>query len=196
MSEVICVLFAKYPVPGRAKTRLVPALGEQRAADLHRHLAKRTYDTLVASGYKVEVQYDLASESEFRAWLGDEADYAQQPDGDLTDRLLAASREGPHIFFGADTPDLTVEIVRDAAMLLIHSHDVVIGPAEDGGYYLIGMKYPLTELLTDMPWSTDRVLPTTLERLRELRIEPFLLQELSDCDRPEDLRRWPDLAAL
>lgn len=194
MANPILILFAKYPVPGRAKTRLAPALGQQGAADLHRLLAKRTYDTLVASGYPVEVQYDLASEEDFRAWLGDEATYVQQAEGDLTARLLAASRDEPHIFFGADTPDLTVDIVKDAAMLLIHSHDVVIGPAEDGGYYLIGLKYPIPQLLRDMPWSTDRVLPLTLEQLDALDIEPFLLSMLADCDRPEDLARWPDLA--
>ncbi len=193
MTDPTLILFAKYPVPGRVKTRLMPALGAEGAARLHRRLAKRTFDTLVVSGYRVEVQYDLTSEAEFRAWLGGGAEYVQQVQGDLTNRLLAARRAGPHIFFGADTPDLTVEIVRDAAELLVHSHDVVIGPAEDGGYYLIGMKYPLPQLLRDMPWSTEQVLPTTLARLKELAIEPFLLETLADCDRPDDLARWPDL---
>ncbi len=195
MSDATLILFAKYPVPGRAKTRLIPALGADGAAALHRRLAKRTFDTMVASGHRIEVQYDLASEAEFRDWLGNDADYVQQPEGDLTDRLLAASRDTPHVFFGADTPDLTTDIAHDAADLLIHSHDVVIGPAEDGGYYLIGMKYPLPQLFTDMPWSTDQVLPTTLKRLQELDIEPFMLPMLADCDRPEDLQRWPELAA-
>ena len=194
MTDPTLILFAKYPVPGRAKTRLAPTLGEEGAAGLYRRLAKRCCSKMMASGYPVEVQYDLASEGEFRAWLGDGPTYVQQADGDLSARLLAATRDGPHIYFGADTPDLTVDIVTDAAMLLIHSHDVVIGPAEDGGYYLIGMKYQVPQLLRDMPWSTDRVLPVTLERLDALGIEPFLLPTLADCDRPEDLARWPDLA--
>jgi len=191
------ILFAKYPVPGFAKTRLIPALGEAGAAALHRRLTERTVATMLAAaamyGARMEVQYTGADEADFRAWLGGEVALVPQPEGDLTDRLIAASRETPHIFLGADTPDLTAEIVGQAIAAL-DTHEVVIGPAEDGGYYLIGMRQARPGLLTDMPWSTEQVFPETMRRLGAAGIEPALLPTLADCDRPEDLARWPGLA--
>lgn len=191
------ILFAKYPVPGFAKTRLIPALGEAGAAALHRRLTERTVATMLAAaamyGARVEVQYTGADEADLRAWLGGEVALVPQPEGDLTDRLIAASRETPHIFFGADTPDLTAEIVGQA-IAAMDTHEVVIGPAEDGGYYLIGMRQARPGLLTDMPWSTEQVFPETMGRLGAAGIEPALLPTLADCDRPEDLARWPGLA--
>lgn len=185
-------LFAKYPVAGFAKTRLIPALGPEGAAALHRHLAGRTCRILLASGQNVTVHYTGAQESDFRTWLGDGAALEPQPEGDLTARLLAAQKHEPQIFFGADTPDLSLDIVNQAIAALA-DHAVTIGPAEDGGYYLIGMQKPLPALFTDMPWSTQNVLPNTLARLQDMGIIPHILPTLSDCDRPEDLERWPEL---
>lgn len=189
------VLFAKYPLPGYAKTRLIPALGAEGAARVHRHLTERTVDALMASQAPVEIRFAGAAEAAFRQWLGDGAALVQQADGDLSDRLIAASREEPHIFFGADTPDLSVAIIAQA-ILLLQAHDVVIGPADDGGYYLIGMQSARPELLTDMPWSTEQVLPETLRRCTAFGLKVALLPVLADCDRPEDLARWPELQEL
>lgn len=186
------ILFAKYPVPGLAKTRLIPALGEQGAAALHRRLTERTLDVLRAVPAPVEVQYTGADAFDFRLWLGDGITLAEQVEGGLTERLIAAARPGPHIFFGADTPDLMADTVL-AAITALDNYEVVIGPAEDGGYYLIGMQRPMPELMTDMAWSTDAVFPETMRRLEAMGIEPVLLPVLSDCDRPEDLARWPEL---
>ncbi|MEP1422272.1 MAG: TIGR04282 family arsenosugar biosynthesis glycosyltransferase, partial [Erythrobacter sp.] len=129
----------------------------------------------------------------FEAWLGPQVNFEEQVEGGLTERLLAFLGRAPVIFFGADTPDLSAAHVH-MAMEGLTTHEVVIGPATDGGYYLIGMRAPYPELLTDMPWSTDQVLPETLKRLDALGIVPLLLERLSDCDRPEDLTLWPDLA--
>lgn len=185
------VLFCKYPTPGEAKTRLIPALGADGAARLHRKLAERTVAVLLAAeASAVEVAYTGADEADFREWLGNEVGHVPQVAGDLTARLIERIDPAPVIFFGADTPELTGEIVKDAVAALANS-DVVIGPAEDGGYYLIGMARPLPELFIDMPWSTSRVLPETLRRLDAFAIEPHMLPTLADCDRPEDLARWP-----
>lgn len=188
------VLFAKYPVPGYAKTRLVPALGAAGAADLHRRLAERTVDILLQAGAPVEVRFAGAAEPAFRQWLGDGVRLIAQVEGGLTERLIDAARDHPHIFFGADTPDLDVGVVA-SAMAALQNHDIVIGPAEDGGYYLIGMRQARPELLTDMPWSTDAVLRETLRRCDALGLGVALLPTLADCDRPEDLARWPQLEA-
>ena len=188
------ILFAKYPVAGFAKTRLIPALGPEGAARLHKLLAENTVKTLLASGAPVEVRYTGADAAAFRDWLGDNIDLVEQVDGDLTDRLTAACIDTPHIFFGADTPDLSIDILEQAIAAL-ENNDVVIGPAHDGGYYLIGMRTARPELLNDIPWSTDQVLSETLSRLEKLEISPVMLPLLSDCDRPEDLAHWPELVA-
>lgn len=188
------VLFARYPLAGACKTRLIPALGAEGAAALHRHLTERTIATLRQSGSRITLAYTGAEEAEFAAWLGRDIGLVEQVAGDLTAKLMACLDPAPVIFFGADTPDLELHHVEQAIAAL-RTHDVVIGPADDGGYYLIGMRAPLPQLLTDIPWSTDQVLPETLARLGQLGIEAALLETLSDCDRPEDLARWPDLTA-
>jgi hypothetical protein len=188
------VLFAKFPLPGYAKTRLMPALGAEGAAEVHRQLAQRTVSVLRACGAPLELRFAGAEAAAFRAWLGDDLTLIAQPEGGLSERLVAAGRAHPHIFFGADTPDLSVAIVRDAMAALL-THDVVIGPAEDGGYYLIGLKTAQPELMIDMPWSTEQVFPETCRRCDALGLTMAFLPVLADCDRPEDLARWPDLVA-
>ncbi len=187
------VLFARYPVAGECKTRLIPALGAEGAASLHRKLTARTICVLRASGAPVTLAYTGAVQDDFERWLGSDIALVEQVDGDLTDKLLACLNPAPLIFFGADTPDLGASHVA-AAIAALQKHEVVIGPAEDGGYYLIGMRNALPQLFVDMPWSTEQVLPETLARLARLGITPLLLETLSDCDRPDDLARWPDLS--
>jgi len=186
------VLFARYPVTGECKTRLIPAVGPAGAAAVHRRLASRIANLLLASGSHTIIAYTGGDKADFEAWLGNGFEFIRQVDGDLTDRLCAFVTRAPLIFFGADTPDLAPHHI-EAAIEGLKTHEVVIGPAEDGGYYLIAMRRPLPELLTDIPWSTDAVLPETLRRLKALKIAPLLLETLSDCDRPEDLARWPEL---
>lgn len=190
--EPSLILFARYPVEGECKTRLIPAVGPEGAAAVHRQLASRTARLLRESGFPAIIAFTGGEEADFEAWLGQGFDFVRQVDGDLTDRLCAFVTRAPLIFFGADTPDLATHHI-EAAIDGLKTHEVVIGPAQDGGYYLIGMRRPLPELLVDMPWSTEQVLTKTLRRLEGLKIEPLLLETLSDCDRPEDLARWPDL---
>lgn len=188
------VLFARYPTAGAAKTRLIPALGPEGAAQVHRQLTERTLGVLMSSRLPCELHFTGAAEADFREWLGDGFTLTEQTKGDLTDRLMASLHPAPVIFFGADTPDLAAHHVAQAVAAL-ESHPVVVGPADDGGYYLIGMKEPMPELLVHMPWSTDQVMPETLRRLVKSDQSPALLDTLHDCDRPEDLARWPWLTA-
>jgi uncharacterized protein len=188
------VLFARYPKAGAAKTRLIPALGPEGAAAVHRQLTERTLGVLRECDCPVELHYTGADEAAFRDWLGNGFALVPQAEGDLTDRLMAALNPAPVIFLGADTPDLSVHHVAQAVTAL-DTHPVVLGPADDGGYYLIGMKQPMPELLTNMPWSTDQVLPETRRRLTTQGVTPALLETLHDCDRPGDLPHWPWLTA-
>lgn len=190
------VIFARYPEAGKAKTRLIPAVGDAGAAKIHKILAQRTVNTLYSASLTDDrcqciISYTGAELSQFEEWFDvNDAYYVLQPDGDLTHRLLACLHPAPVIFFGSDTPDLTESHIKDAVDALI-DYDVVIGPALDGGYFLIGMNDPHEELINDMPWSSDKVLPTTLERCEKMNLKVKMLEPLSDCDMPEDLLRWP-----
>lgn len=190
------ILFARYPVAGKAKTRLIPMVGESGAAKVHKILAQRTVATIgrvaqLRRNAQFILSYTGGALSDFCAWLdSDDIIYAPQPEGDLTHRLLAMLNPAPVMFFGSDTPDLNPDHVNDAINAMA-DHDVVIGPALDGGYYLIGMRRAHDMLLRDMPWSTNQVLPITLARCKDAGLSVHMLEALSDCDMPEDLSRWP-----
>lgn len=189
MSNVRIVLFTRYPDAGRAKTRLIPALGPQGAAELHRRLTERTLEQVRATGLMFEVRTTGRPPEDFARWLGTPA-VVDQGEGDLGARMQRAAPPYPVIFIGADAPDLTSRHLIDAAESLAGSR-AVVGPAEDGGYWLLGLAEPLDFLFGDVPWGTQHVLPTTLSRLSEAGVEPAILPMLSDLDRPEDLSRWP-----
>ncbi len=184
------VMFARYPTPGRAKTRLIPALGADGAAALHRRLTERTLATMQATALPIELRSTGASVAAFRRWLGDIA-VVPQGTGHLGLRMRRAAAR-PAILMGADIPGLTPSHLHQATALLA-DHEVVIGPATDGGYYLIGVSEPAPWLFAPMAWGTDAVLATTLERCAARGITPGLLPPLADLDRPEDLAQFPDL---
>ena len=185
------VLFTRYPHAGRAKTRLIPALGPERAAGLHRRLTERTLAAVRAAGLPFELRVTGAPVAAFRDWLGDVGVVAQG-EGGLGERLDRAGPPYPTLFIGADAPDLTSALLREAADAL-GDRRAVIGPAEDGGYWLLGLAEPVAGVFADVAWGTDRVFAQTLKRLSVAGVEPALLPMLADCDRPEDLARWPGL---
>jgi len=185
------VLFTRWPEPGQAKTRLIPALGAAGAAALHRRLTERALDAMRGSGLPMEVRATGAPMQRFRDWLGDGPALVDQGGGGLGDRLLRAAGP-PVILIGADIPGLHASHLRDAAAAL-RDAPAVIGPAEDGGYYLLGLRTPMPFLFDAVPWGTDEVFTLTMERLAGRGIVPALLPALADLDRPEDLARWPGL---
>jgi uncharacterized protein len=185
------VLFARFPTPGRAKTRLIPALGAEGAADLHRRLTERTLRVLRATGLPVELRTTGAHAAAFRRWLGD-VDCVPQGGGHLGARMRRAATNAPAILVGADVPDLAPDHLLAAAAALART-PVVIGPAEDGGYYLIGVREPLPWLFAPAAWGTAEVRRVTLDRLAKRRVAATLLEPLSDLDTPDDLARWPSL---
>lgn len=190
--SVRVALFARFPIAGRVKTRLSPTIDAEAAAALHARLVERTLATMRASGLPFEVHITGAGAARFRSWLGDDVPLVEQGDGDLGDRM--ARVVPPAIIIGADIPDLRTDHLR-AAAAAVAAGQIAIGPAEDGGYYLIGLPQRAAFLFDEMPWGTDRVLAETLARLGEQAIAPVLLPMLADLDRPEDLDRWPQLTA-
>lgn len=183
-------LFAKFPRAGEVNTRLIPALGAEGAAALHRKLVERTLATARASGLPVSVWYSGAGRDAFADWLGD-VELVPQGDGGLGERL--ARVPAPCILLGADVPDLAPRHLIAAANALAEV-PVAIGPAEDGGYYALALREPMPFLFADMDWGGPGVLEETRRRL-ELRGNVCrMLDPLADCDRPDDLARWPELA--
>ncbi|PZN94454.1 MAG: glycosyltransferase [Alphaproteobacteria bacterium] len=179
-------LFARWPEPGRAKTRLIPAIGAEGAADLHRRLTERTVATVLAAGLPCEVRSTGAAPAAFSAWLGPRVSVVDQGDGALGDRLARAAETLPVLLLGADVPDLAPEHLH-AAVAALADAPAVIGPAADGGYWLLGLAIEAPQAFVGVDWGTDEVLAQTLARLPAGVPQ---LATLADLDRPEDLARW------
>lgn len=190
------ILFTRYPRPGRVKTRLIPSLGPDLAAAVQREMTARALAQahLAArmSGAEVEVRFDGGTRAEMAALWGPGADYQPQGEGDLGERMRRAFgdafEEGVRraVLFGADIPDLNAELMV-AGLAELDRSDLVLGPALDGGYYLIGLKENQPELFKGIHWGAANVLSRTQNRARELSVE--YLPELGDVDLPRDLAR-------
>lgn len=183
-------IFARLPVPGEVKTRLIPALGAEGAARLYARLLAATILAARESGLDFELRVTGGEPSLFHAIYGEDLSVIPQGEGDLGERM--ARIEAPGLIIGSDCPAMSAPLLIAAAGAL-SERDVVLGPATDGGYYLVGFKRPMPFLFNAMEWSTARVLPETLSRLAERRIGPAILPELSDIDTAEDLAAWPEL---
>lgn len=196
------ILFARIPVAGQVKTRLIPAVGAEGAAALHRRLVLRALRTIHAfrrsRPVDLEIRISGGDEKAMSHWVGDSYWCRQQGDGDLGERMDRAFQtafgEGSRamVLIGSDCPGLTAKQLA-AAFDLLQSHPVVFGPATDGGYYLIGLRRPVPELFQGMAWGTDSVLTDSLRILRGTNFQPGLLEPLEDLDCPEDLSTWQRL---
>ena len=206
MTECAIAILAKAPIPGLAKTRLIPHLGADGAAALQRWLLRRTLGTALAA--------DLGPVT---LWCAPETDHpdfeacralgpvrlCRQPDVDLGGRMHAAvvesSTHAGTLVIGTDCPALTPDILREAAIAL-REHDTVVIPAEDGGYVLIGQRQPVYAVFQHVDWSTDKVMAQTRRQLEAAGLTWRELARLWDVDRFEDverlLRLFPDVAAV
>ncbi len=198
------IVFLKRPAPGEVKTRLMPDLGASDAAHLYRLLAEEEMRQTVplAGEYAREIFFaPREAGAEIEAWLTGET-CRPQIAGDLGARMAAAFEEvfargvRRAALIGTDVPWLSRRDVIGALNALDEA-DVVLGPAEDGGYYLVALRRPVPELFSGIEWSTSTVLQATLARARTLRQTVHLLPVRRDIDRLEDIRaEWPALRAL
>ena len=193
-STPLVLVFLKAPRPGFAKTRLAADLGPERALDVYRALVGRQLRALPA-GWPVEIHFTPAdAEAEMRAWLGPSHAYIAQTDGDLGRRLryafAAAFDRGASrvIMIGGDCPDLDEETFHETALRLSRA-DVVLGPAADGGYYLLALRRPAPSLFANIPWGTSHVLGTTFARAGRLGLVRELLVPKHDVDDLAGYRR-------
>lgn len=193
------IVFSRYPAPGKTKTRLASVLGPEAAARLQQEMAEhalRRARALVAERpVALEVHYQGGSERLMASWLGAEIRYYPQAGGGLGARMdnafLEAFRTGAEkvVLVGTDCPGITPSILRSAFNLL-GLFDLVLGPARDGGYYLIGLRKRVPEIFQDVPWGAATVGAQTLATARDLGLRAVTVDPLVDVDRPEDLPVW------
>jgi uncharacterized protein len=187
------IVFAKAPVPGAAKTRLIPALGPQSAARVHEWLVERALETACAAGLgPVELWCAPDRAHPFFAGCAARFDVSltDQGAGGLGERMHRALAAGlPAILIGADCPAMTPEYLCDGAGALAAGYDVVLGPAEDGGYVLVGANRIRPDAFARICWGGPDVMAEQQERLRSIGWRWKELALLWDVDRPDDLER-------
>lgn len=189
--DACIIVFVKYPAPGRVKTRLAETLGEELAASLYSHFVKDILEHLTNITYAdVRICYDPAhSEAEYAQWLGGKEQYLPQQGSDIGERMKHAMQKAYAdgysrvVLMGSDIPDFPPELLKKT-VLDLGSNDAVIGPALDGGYFLIGFREDafFPEVFDAIPWSTEHVFQPTLERMFERDLNVQILPEWHDID--------------
>ncbi|MGZ4979351.1 MAG: TIGR04282 family arsenosugar biosynthesis glycosyltransferase [Methylobacter sp.] len=198
------MIFCKAPIPGLVKTRLFPELTAEQAAELHIELSIKTLQRATESNLcPMQLWCSPTTEHDFFASL--QATYPitleQQQGSNLGERMhlafcSALAGYSHALLMGCDCPSLTAQDLEQALTALTQENDVVLAPAEDGGYVLIGLNKPHPELFDDMPWGTARVLDQTRSRIEHYQLSYYELSEQWDLDTPEDLRRYRTLYSI
>jgi rSAM/selenodomain-associated transferase 2/rSAM/selenodomain-associated transferase 1 len=191
------IVFGRYPVPGKTKTRLIPVLGPAGAAELQRHITEKTFKAAqaFASRSRVDLQfcYDGGSEKQMRRWLGPRVLFSKQRPGNLGERMETAFHDafrngyGRVVLVGTDVPDMTDRYI-ETAFDALGERDLVLGPSADGGYWLVGLKGPMP-IFENISWGTEEVLAETLSASRGLGLSTYCLDRLRDIDTEEDLEQ-------
>ncbi|WP_375435796.1 TIGR04282 family arsenosugar biosynthesis glycosyltransferase [uncultured Hymenobacter sp.] len=190
------LIFARYPELGRVKTRLAAGIGDEAALAVYQELLHHTFTVTaeIAAHKTLWLAEPLAAPVAFpEAWNSYEQ--LHQLPGDLGQKMQTAFAHAfaagttSALIIGTDCPGLTTELLTQAYTLLA-THEVVIGPAEDGGYYLLGMRELYTDLFSNKSWSTDSVLAHTLADADRLGLEVAQLPTLRDVDDANDLQAW------
>ena len=195
MQETL-IIFSRYPEPGKTKTRIIPALGAEGAANLQRRLSEHTLkqarELRQLREVEIAVYFAGGDVNLMGDWLGDDVDYYTQVEGDLGVKMRSAfsdrfkNNSKRVVIIGIDCPGVDQNILNSAFEAL-QDKDLVLGEAEDGGYYLIGLSKLVVELFIDIKWGTGEVFKTTNHIAEKLNLTIAYLPILRDLDRPEDL---------
>jgi hypothetical protein len=194
--KLMVLLFVKALVKGQVKSRLAHDLDEDLVLRLYESMALDTVDMLKAGGFSFRICFSPPDAFEsVRDWLGQDHSYMPQIGDALGERMEQAfgrvftEGAGKAVLIGSDIPSLQAEIIREAFASL-ETHDAAVGPANDGGYYLIGFRRHgfLPGIFHDMPWSTPAVFGETMERFKVARLSVHVLPECIDADTREDLQ--------
>jgi uncharacterized protein len=190
------LIFAKAPRIGQVKTRLAEDVGAPRAVQIYRRMGREVVDRLRSGSWRTVIYFDPPeARTTMEDWLGAEAlAFHPQEGEELGARLSrafqhASHQAGPMCVVGTDIPDLHGGLVETAFQRLEAEGgpQVVLGPAKDGGYYLLALRSPEPRLFQGIRWSTSRVREQTLDRARELELSVEELPVLADVDRVDDL---------
>ncbi len=185
------IVFVKAPRPGQVKTRLAAAVGDTQAAEIYLRLLRRT---VLAFSELPQVEVRFApdeAEAEIRPWVLSPWRRRPQGEGDLGARLRRGFAEAfaggarRVVVVGSDCPGVERGDI-EAAWAALAAHDVVLGPARDGGYWLVGLRAPQPALFEEIAWGGSAVLCQTRERAAQRGLEVHLLRELADVDTLED----------
>ena len=201
LPDVCLIVMAKAPVPGQVKTRLIPTLGQENTAKLYRNMLRETSGKMLRSRIcPIQIWcYPNVKHPDFVGLEQQGANLFQQRGNDLGERMHNALAQVLQTFkaaviIGCDCPLMSPVIVQTAFTELSgETFDTVMGPAEDGGYYLLGLKKAEQSLFQNVSWGTARVLDQTRYRLTRLGWRWSELNTLWDLDRPEDFSRFQKL---
>jgi rSAM/selenodomain-associated transferase 1 len=194
MGDACVMVFARAPVPGQCKTRLIPVLGEQGAAALHEKLVRRALDAACAA-LPAALELWCTPDATHPFFAACARDYPialeRQGEGSLGERMQRAiaqalRKHGRAIIIGSDIPGLDTAYLVSAAAALDRA-PAVFGPAEDGGYVLVGLRCDTPALFEGMAWGGPQVMAQTRAQLARLGMQAIELATLRDLDRPEDL---------
>jgi uncharacterized protein len=200
-TDNLLIVFIKYPRPGFVKTRLSRHIGNERAAEVYKRTAEivltnTTFSESAKKTYDITIWFTpLDDEQCIQRWLNFNGPLLPQEGNDLGARMVHALQRGfddgyKHvIIIGSDCPYISQTIIT-MSFAELDKNDVVLGPAYDGGYYLIGMKKPIPDVFQDIDWSTDKVLHQTLDQLDSLHVAYAFLPVLRDIDTIEDLHYY------
>jgi rSAM/selenodomain-associated transferase 1 len=193
-SKEALIIFLKYPELGRAKTRLAASIGNEKALKVYIELLN--HNNLITKNLNLIkfLYYDKVSEKKLN-WKEGNYTHAYQIESDLGGRMAQAFEDTfakgfKHVvIIGSDCYDLSKDIIEEAFKAL-QNHEVVLGPAKDGGYYLIGLSKMNKQLFTEIEWSTEQVFKTTIQKCKATHLSYHLLETLSDIDTVEDLNPY------
>jgi len=191
------IILGKAPVAGRVKTRLMPEYSAEDAAKLHMQMMETVLSKVCSMFTDVWVAVDDVNHERIQSLSTDfSVTLLGQGSGNLGDRLgrlmaLSFARDTkPVLFLGTDSPHVSLQRYQEVVKNIV-SHDVVIGPVEDGGYDLIALKANVPELFEGITWGTETVFKETLNKINKLELSVKVLSSSFDLDRAEDLRRAP-----
>ena len=182
----IALFTRSYEAPD-AKSRLANEIGIELALGCHRELLSLTIRAVQGFATIAYVEGEVGD----TCWLAG-LPYRNQGKGDLGQRMLLCFKEGIRVLVGSDCPLMSSAYVNEA-LVNLRNYDVVLGPAEDGGYVLIGMNEPHACLFNNVPWGSDQVLNRTLEKSASLNLHVALLPTVWDIDSKKDYERWRNL---
>lgn len=191
MSDLL-VIFAREPIAGMVKTRLAAGIGANAATEVYRKLLDHTIETARSTGIDAVVSLAEKPAEAWAAGLGLPAEI--QGEGDLGRRMSDCFRDRfaggatRAVLIGSDNAHIRPDHIRQAFAAL-NNHRMVLGPAEDGGYWLVGQQIPGIDLFRGIPWSDPSTLHATRQRLRKLDVDWCELETLPDIDTTEDLQR-------